>query len=646
MYILIHNSKGSFSIDLPESFKQINIASIYSSEEENDYLYKNNREEYFLNNVSESLDNSSYSNVKVIIIDKNLGGSGWSRAIGLASHIACTEYTKCTLNKIPIILTDWTDLDLEDQSLKDNLINNIFQTEGFYFRKYEAIFSVKLDKISGLLHYAIDVEVKKLKPVVIEKINISSPYDNRHQTTNEWGAMRLASNFGIFDLINFTYPKHLYFKYLSRFINKDHPAPNKSLHNLFGKILLIDDNADCGWIELLENIHDCTVDKRVSSTEVLAWQNTTPEKFDQYDLIYLDLYLEKGKADSTNALSALKFIKGKFPHIPVIIFTASDKAWNLDEVLEKGADAMYIKESPIYYRNKEYSTKNFKDFVATIKNVHDKYKILRPYWIAIQEITTDNTFLNISEKGNSKFKLRIKERLEMFYGLLKRGLEQTEFNESKFHFSDHELAFVTLWSLLNEISEANYNKTQPNISISDSSGIQFTTHPGGRNITYNANHYKWNIQGQADVYVEYSYDFILDSSGNPSTNSSSRYYKLTHTQKAFFEFSNNIFQSTPPTKTKTNYETTLFLQIAYLLEKKNNLSLSINKSKFQQSLVNLNETRNHLYLTHGSDISTGFYDQTEKTKRTTHNIKPDKDIKELFELISFLLTGKENKVNI
>ncbi len=36
MYILIHNSKGSFSIDLPESFKQINIVSIYSSEEEND----------------------------------------------------------------------------------------------------------------------------------------------------------------------------------------------------------------------------------------------------------------------------------------------------------------------------------------------------------------------------------------------------------------------------------------------------------------------------------------------------------------------------------------------------------------------------------------------------------------------------------
>jgi CheY-like chemotaxis protein len=656
MYILIHNSNGSFSIDLPESFNQINIVSIYSSEEENDYLYKNNKEEYFFNKVSESLDNSSYSNVKAIIIDKNLGGSGWSRAIGLASHIACTDYSKCALNKIPIILSDWTDLDLEDQSLKDNVINNIFQTEGFYFRKYEAIFSVKLDKLSGLMNYAIDVEVKKLKPVLIDKINISSPYDNRHQTTNEWGAMRLASNFGIFELIKFTYPKHLYFKYLSRFINQGHLDPNKSLQNLFSKILLIDDNADCGWIELLKNIHfefddlekgfKGKIDK-ITTTDILnVWKNVTPEKFNQYDLIYLDLYLEKGKADSTNALSALKFIKEKYPNIPIIIFTASDKAWNLDEVLEKGADAMYIKESPLYYRNKVYSLKNYSDFMATINFIHKKYIVLRPYWLAIQEILTDKTFLNLTEKGNSKFKERIKERLEMFYGLLKRGLEQTEFNESRFHFSDHELAFVILWSILNEISEANFRKTQPSISINNSAGIQFNTHPSGRSITYLQNHFKWVIINQEETFIEYEYNLRFDLNGNPLITDNGRSYILTHEQKSCFEFSKDIFQIIPSAKTKPNYETTLFLQIAYLLERKNNLSSSINKFHFQETLVRLNEIRNHLYLTHGSDISSGFYDHIEKDKRATHLIKPDKDLKDLFELISFLLTGNENKVNI
>ena len=646
MYILLHNSNKTFSVELPEAFIQINTKDFYSSKDENDFLYRSNEDEYYLNLISESLDKSLYQDIQAVIIDKNVGALGWTMAIRLAGHIACSHYSKCSLNRVPVVLTDWANINLEDTTLKNPAINNIFQTTGFYFRKYEDLFSIKANNLTGELKYLIDLEINRLKPIQFEHISIKSVYDTSHQATNEWGAMRLASNFGIFELIKFTYPKHLYFKYLSRFIKINPPVPDKSLNNLFSKILLIDDNADCGWVDLLENIHECSADKRVSSTEVLAWQSTIPEKFNQYDLIYLDLYLEKGKADGTQALSALKFIKSKYPHIPVIIFTASDKAWNLDEVLEKGADAMYIKESPLYYRNEEYSLKNYKDFTATIKYVHKKYKVLRPYWKAIQEILIDNTFLHIQEYGNSKFKERIKERLEMFYGLLKRGLEQTEFNELRFHFSDHELAFVTLWSILNEISEANFIKTQPNITINNSLGRQLTTHPGGASITYNVNHCKWSIKGQTDVFIEYNYNFILDSSGNSLTNTSGRYFKLTNEQKSCFELSNNLFQIIPSAKTKTDYESTLFLQIAYLLEKKNNLSTSINKLKFQQALVRLNEIRNHLYLTHGSDISTGFYNQTEKNKRSTHNIKPDKDIKDLFELISFIITGKENKVNI
>ena len=421
MYILIYSSKTHFPIELPEAFIQVNIAPIYSVTDESDYLYQSNKEEYFSNAASQSLDDISYNEAKAIIIDKSLGGSGWSRAIRLAGHMACTDYSKCQLNKLPIFFTDWNDLEIEDVSLKDTVLNNMFQTQGFYFRKYEDLFSVKLDNISGSMNYSIDLEIKKLKPIDIEKINVSSPYDNRHQTTNEWGAMRLASNFGIFEKINFTYPKHLYFKYLLRFIKKHHVAQDKSLHGMFNKILLIDDNADCGWMELLENIHKCSVDKRVSSAEVLAWQNTTPEKYDQYDLIYLDLYLEKGKVDSTNALSALKFIKGKFPHIPVVIFTASDKAWNLDEVLEKGADAMYIKESPLYYRNEEYSLKNYTDFTATIKYVYEKYKILRSYWILIRKIISHASF-NAIENSPRKLRDRIEGKTKNVLWLVEKRL--------------------------------------------------------------------------------------------------------------------------------------------------------------------------------------------------------------------------------
>lgn len=641
MYILIHYSKGSFSINLPESFKQINIESIYSTEEENDYLYKSNREEFFLNKVSESLGISSYSNVKAIIIDKNLGGSGWSRAIGLASHIACTEYSKCTLNKIPIILTDWTDLDLEDQSLKNNVINNIFQTEGFYFRKYESIFSVRLDKISGLMNYAIDVEVKKLKSVEIDKINISSPYDNRHQTTNEWGAMRLASNFGIFELIKFTYPKHLYFKYLSRFIKKNHIPPDKSLHSLFNKILLIDDNADCGWIELLENIHKCSVDKRVSSTEVLAWQNTTPEKFDQYDLIYLDLYLEKGKADSTNALSALKFIKGNFPHIPVIIFTASDKAWNLDEVLEKGADAMYVKESPLYYRNVEYSLKNYKDFTATIRYVHEKYKVLRPYWILIRKIISHASF-NAVDNSPRKLRDRIEERLRMFYGLLKKGYEQWDFDKQTFFYSDYELAFMTLWSVLNEIQEAFFDKM--NISLIHSDGITYNHHPSRYNTPLSKKQ-KWVLKSKGKIFINNIVTFSgSEADGTPKLKKPGKYDLQSDISTSDLKYDNwnAPYYSIDSTGSFSNNDyiiKSLHTQIAYIL---------LNRSSHTHiqliNLFKLNEIRNSMYLTHGDSFDANFFIQTEKAKRSNSPITPNRSIKDLFDLVAYLLTGDSSNV--
>jgi len=47
-------------------------------------------------------------------------------------------------------------------------------------------------------------------------------------------------------------------------------------------------------------------------------------------------------------------------------------------------------------------------------------------------------------------------------------------------------------------------------------------------------------------------------------------------------------------------------------------------------------------LTHGDVIDVGYYTETEQDKRGSpiYNITPKGAIKELFELISFLLTGK------
>jgi hypothetical protein len=325
--------------------------------------------------------------------------------------------------------------------------------------------------------------------------------------------------------------------------------------------------------------------------------------------------------------------------------------------LNYGADGMYVKESPEFAGDENYSKENFINFEKLVCETLEKYKVLRPYWEAIQLTLLDKTFLSIPEKGTSSFKSRIEERLIMFYGLLKRGFEETEFNKKKFHFSDYELAFMTLWSVLNEISEASYNKTKPNITIQDSAGNPITNHPNqsgraGQPLTYlnipnGPQHSKWQIVGQDDVFIEYDYNLSINrNTGDPELVSYGKFYKLNHVQKSCFLLRDEQFQIVSPIKTIVNYESTLFLQIAYLIERKANLSISINKSNYQQTLRRLNDVRNHLYLTHGSDISTGFYNQTEKVKRINHTIKPEEDMKDLFELISFLLTGNENKVDI
>lgn len=653
MYLLLHNSDKDFKIDLPtEKFFKVNINEFYQVVDEKDYLFTTNREEFFVNLVTESVDDIKYKDVLAIIIDKNLGVSGWSRAMALAGHLVTTKYLNCRLNQVPIILTDWSDLSINDISLTSTIINNFFQTEGFYFKKYEEIFSIGFEKSSQQQQYLIDSVIKKLKPASFDRINISTPYDNRHQSTNEWGAMRLSYNFGIYDQVNFKYPKHLYFKYLTNFIQKPTSEQDKTLYNLFQSILLIDDNADCGWVEVLELIFSCKVEKKVTTSEVTVWQNTVPEKFKNYDLIFLDLYLEKGKSDSSSALRILNFIKVKFPQIPVIIFTASDKAINLDKILERGADGMIIKESPLFLKTPNYSINNFNDFKKTIKYISEKYKVLRPYWVAIQEILSDQNFQNIKNTPSFKIKSRIEERLRMFFGLLKKGYEQWEYDKQAFFYSDYELAFMTLWSILNEIQEGFYLKTRPKLSLTKSDGEIVSYHPNKNEIICDKRHCKWEIDSK--IFIDYDITFRFDDKNQVEAVNKNDYYELKYQQKSLIKFdrSKGIFEMTNQLEyTDFDYQEKLQNQIAGIFLLKDSLCNQPNLPQYLTNLNLLTKLRNSLYLTHGNNIEASFYQTTEEQKRwvfkngnrinnPTYEIFPNKKIKDLFEMIFILLTDQ------
>jgi|GEM_PF-698957 len=669
-HLILHCGQLSSELD-SASFSSYNLESLRKEDALNpleESLKEIDEKDLFPYRVSSQVTSEKHES---IIIFKE--GLGWEQVIRLAVYLRLLP-NESWISKTPIIIcTDILPNPIYDRdlaSIKD--IQNFLNIPGVYYKAFFALLG-KEENDEGNTEFKINKFLKTInKDFDTKAITITSEnlVHDRHSITNYWGAVKLALNAGYgIDEINYTFTPTLYFNYLlKKYSIKIDPSKEKINFSSFlkkKKVLLVDDNSEKGWKSALEKIFgENSIDSKSFMIGVVKKDHKGKWKVDcdlnKYDLVFLDLYMPEFQGQKPNLKNGeilLKLIKKSYPQIPVIVFTASNKSWTRETVQNFGADGMYVKESPEYASDQNYSKENFINFEKLVRATLEKYKVLRPYWEAIQIILKDQTFLSIPEKGGSMFKSRIEERLMMFYGLLKRGFEQTEFNEKKFHFSDYELAFITLWSVLNEISEANYFKSQPNITIQDSAGNPITNHPNqkgraGQPLTYlnipnGLQHYKWQIVGQDDVFIEYDYSLSIDrNTGEPELVSKGRFYKLIPVQKSCFLRRDEQFQIVSPKKTKVNYENTIFLQIAFLIERKVNLSASHNKSKFQQTLVRLNEIRNHLYLTHGTEISTGFYNQTEKSKRVNHTIKPNGDIKDLFELISFLLTGKENHVDI
>lgn len=646
-YLLIVDQRSS---SITEYFSSESIVQVNQSEKQldDDFIFECS------NAIQEKIVEDHITNPRLIIpLEFHKNTATWNSAIHLATMLRLEEIT------FPIFVIGEKSIFSGEKLRIPTFYYSLLELKTCKYLTKEEAFS-EINSEDGKTHYKIEKYPSSSSfglDEFLQSVEIPAPKD-RHQATNEWGALKLALNAGYsIEDIGYNFPNTLYFKGLHKKTSKA-PHDNRIRFDKdFGKlkILLIDDNANKGWKAVFQKIfRGSAVDALLGYDEV-----TKVSDYQSYDLVFLDLYMPGIRTKDINkkdSLSLLAQLKVKFPEVPIIIFTASNKSWTLNEVIKNGADGMYVKESPEYAEDRTYSKENFENFNRTIHDVSLKYKVLRPFWTAIQDVLNSDAFQGISEKtrqqGSSKFKGRIEERLLMFYGLLKRGFEQTDYNKSQFHFSDYELAFMTLWSTLNEISEAYYTKTQPRISLEDKGGKEIVKHPCGQIIKYlntpYRKKYRWEIVGQPDdVFVEYHYGMRYDQFGKPQTHNNKRFFKMDSKQLSSFKFQHGKFSfDKNKAKTETNYENTLYLQIAFLIEMMDNLRKSDNVKEYQRNLVRLNDLRNHLYLTHGNDMSSGFYDQLEVEKRkTTSAISPEKEIRLLFELVGFLLTGEENELS-
>jgi len=231
---------------------------------------------------------------------------------------------------------------------------------------------------------------------MVSKLSIKVPenYATHHSVANEWGVQRWSEmlQFDV-EYRNSDFKNQLFYKCLRARIGEPQKFNTKWWKSnpsllAFGfcpeenyKIAYIDDEYEKGWNSLLSYIFKFQpvefqtfkdfkegMGKEELKTKIESFVDTCDA-----DCYILDLRLHESDFDSEIDNDTLtgheiaRYIKRKNIANQIVIFTASNKVWNLKEELHKiGASGYVIKESPefVYDRNQTYQ--NFADFQKEI----------------------------------------------------------------------------------------------------------------------------------------------------------------------------------------------------------------------------------------------------------------------------------------
>lgn len=353
---------------------------------------------------------------------------------------------------------------------------SIFFTKGIYLIKES------LDDYKKTLKWFIDGRIKPLDDFssFVNSIIINPPanYLSHHSIANEWSILRWAKVLGIATEIEalkdvrINIESLLYYK----FLQAKYPIeaePDRAAFNIIGKgrILYIDDEWNKGWNVVLEKFVSSCPDI-VFETLKYDFKDKTHEEIikeckreiesSKPDLVLLDLRLSD--SDFTNShnsslLTGYKVLKATKlinPGIQVIIFTASNKVWNLLELQANGADGFLLKESPELTINSSYTYESLsslsKQMTFRLSNVY-----LKEIWILFDEIrkvfsknplTTKYFTRLLKEQLNGiKYQNLLLQELDAIFEILKTN------NENRYG-----MAMIMLYKILEYLNEIFYQK--------------------------------------------------------------------------------------------------------------------------------------------------------------------------------------------
>jgi len=322
---------------------------------------------------------------------------------------------------VPIMYISKTSLN--NIILQTEIYSQILATKGVVFAEFDLPANRAEMEILESLPES-DFLTKFLKIVKIqpdEKIG-------RHSLANIWGAytMDKASSANALPK-DADFKKNLYFKYISAFNNLEKLKPSrlnildqinldrtKHIDAKGKKILYIDDQAEDGWEEVMRKIFktDLPVDFVVINEKVKDFESFSDEsrniiETQEFDLYLVDLRLNGSEEDENlnpemfSGMNVIKKIKSINQGNQIIVFTASNKVWNLKALFKAGATDYYLKESPEYSFSKTISEDNYEDFRNNVNDCFNRsdLRYLFKEWnnSKIQNTNSDVDFIAESE---------------------------------------------------------------------------------------------------------------------------------------------------------------------------------------------------------------------------------------------------------
>lgn len=222
-------------------------------------------------------------------------------------------------------------------------------------------------------------------------LNVPSNIGDNHSVANKWAMYRWRSMLkwpGDTPAISASgLEDSLYFKYLVAKFGEHDKFSKKHKYDIRidgieGKtILYVDDEYDKGWESLLRIVFEASnakflcfkgFDKKCSRAELI-------ENVEEYmdgndaDCYLIDLRLhdddfEKSQSHNLTGHEIAKYIKKKNTGNQIVVFTASNKIWNLkEEIFKIGASGYAMKESPDLNLKRQESLSLYQEFTSAIR---------------------------------------------------------------------------------------------------------------------------------------------------------------------------------------------------------------------------------------------------------------------------------------